>query len=192
MVVPVAGGEPCFIADGVIAIPSAQKPGASIFQGSDGTWTLEVGDHVASIRAGGVFEALGSSWRFSCPTEWQPTVPLHDLRLLEGSSLHFEVSRDEESVTLTIDTGREIVPLGESNTYYLLLTLARLRQQEQDQRPAGEAGWVHREQLIRMLRCDPQLLNVGFLDYASIIQRRDGSGRMRLGTNNSVIRRLGE
>ena len=203
MVAPVGGGQPCFIQDGVIAIPAAQKAVASIFHGSDGSWTLEVGDQVTPIQAGTVFDALGCAWRFSCPTQWQPTVPLQALRLLEGSVLQFEVSRDEESVALAIDTGRELVNLGESNTFYLLLTLARLRQQEQEQRSPAEAGWVHREQLIRMLRCDPQLLNVwvcrirsklssaGFLDYASIIQRRDGSGRMRLGTSNNVIRRLG-
>lgn len=201
MASPVQGGASCPLLEGVISIPDAKQPAASIFQGVEGTWTLEVGDSVRTIAPGTLLEASGTSWRFSCPTQWQATTPLHSVRLLDASRLVFEVSSDEEQVSLTIDTGREMVRLGESNTFYLLLTLARLRLQDA-RRPAAETGWVHREQLVKMLRCDPQLLNVwvcrirsklssaGFIDYASIIERRDGSGRMRLGVADCTIRRL--
>ena len=73
MVVPLADGEPCFIKDGVIAIPTTKEAGASVFQASDGTWTLELGDQVLPVRAGDSFDAVGRAWRFSCPTQWQPT-----------------------------------------------------------------------------------------------------------------------
>jgi hypothetical protein len=201
VVTPLLGGPPCTLQEGVISIPSVQRPGASIFQGADGTWTLEAGERVVEIAPGAVFDALGTSWRFSCPTQWQPTTPLHSMRLLAGSSLHLVVTRDEERAKLTVDTGRELVTLGESSIYYLLVTLARIRLQDHGRRPAAESGWVHREQLVRMLQCDPSLLNVwvcrirsklsvaGFVDYASIIERRDGAGYMRLGVADSVIER---
>src|SRR5690606_30788399 len=109
--------------------------------------------------------------------QWQPTVPLHAIRMLEGCTLLFRVSRDEESVAVKVETDRESVDLGGSNAYYMLLTLARLRMHEA--KPAtAEAGWVHRDELARMLRCDQQLLNVwicrvraklsaaGFVDYS--------------------------
>lgn len=199
MVTPLVSGLPCFIVDGVIAVPRPEHACASIFQGSLGHWTLEVGDSVTPISPGGVFDANGTSWRFSCPTQWQPTVPLQSARLIAGSTFLFEVTSDEENVALTVDCGRELVSMGQSNTYYFLLTLARLKLQDEGRRTAAESGWVHREQLVRMLRCDPQLLNVwvcrirakfsnaGFLDYASVIERRDGSGRMRIGVLKNQI-----
>lgn len=201
MVTPLVGGEPCFIQEGVIAIPNAHHANASIFQGSDGSWTLEVGDAVRPIQPGDLFDAMGTSWRFSCPTLLQPTVPLQSMRLIDGSTFVFDVSSDEETVSLSVDCGRETVPLGQSNTFYLLLTLARLRLQDHGRKTVAAAGWVHREQLVRMLRCDPSLLNVwvcrirsklssaGFVDYASVVERVDGSGRMRIGVPKLVIRR---
>lgn len=200
MVLPLRGGMPCLIQDGVIAIPTAQGPVATIFQDSEGGWTLEVQDDVKPIQPGSLFDASGSSWRFSCPIQWQPTVPLHAIRMLEGCTLLFRVSRDEESVAVKVETDRESVDLGGSNAYYMLLTLARLRMREA--KPAtAEAGWVHRDELARMLRCDQQLLNVwicrvraklsaaGFVDYSTIVERRDGSGLLRIGVANCIVQR---
>ena len=92
------------------------------------------------------------------------------------------------------------MPFGRSNAYYFLLTLARLRNADQREQRESEAGWTHREDLMTMLKCGEQQLNVwvfrvrskfaskDFLDYASIVERRDGSGQLRIGVPRNVVR----
>jgi hypothetical protein len=90
--------------------------------------------------------------------------------------------------------------MGRISGYYLLLTLARIRMRETaEQCPPQECGWVHREDLIEMLQCPETQLNLwvhrirsrfssqGFLDYAAVIERRDGSGQMRIGASSFII-----
>jgi hypothetical protein len=201
MVTPLNGGSPCLLIDGVIAIPSPERATANICCGREGNWMLEADDTVTPIASGEVFVLSGCSWRFSCPVQWRPTSPLQSVRVLAESTFCFDVSRDEESVSLSVDCGGELVTLGRASGFYFLLTLARLRSQDMGRRPMAEAGWAHRDELVRMLRCDPGLLNVwicrirsklaevGFIDYASVVERVDGSGKMRIGVANSVIRR---
>ena len=199
MVVPVAGGDACMIADGVIAVPNAEAATATIFRGADGTWTLETSDRVKSIVAGEVFAVLGQDFRFSCPNEWEATTKTRSLRLVHESTLYFDVSKDEDHVALTVETDGEMVQMGELSIFYLLLTLARIRKREQEQHSPRECGWVHRENLMDMLRCGEQKLNLwvhrirakfsekDFLDYARVIERRDGSGQLRIGVSRLVL-----
>ncbi len=196
MVVPLAGGIPTAIDEGVIAIPGASDGDASIFRAADGQWALELKDSVMPLRAGSVFEAGGRSWRFTCPAEWKPTMRTGRVRLVADSTFHFSVSADEERVLLTVESRRERVSMGQLSGYYMLLQLARLR--NADTR-GGEAGWTHREDLMRMLRCGEQQLNVwihrvrskfssmGFLDYAQVVERREGTGQMRIGALECTV-----
>ena len=200
MAVPLTGGEPALLTDGVMLLPTAENPAASIFRSADGGWTFEAGDRVRVIEPGEVVEVNGAAFRFSCPNEWQATAKIQRVRLVTESVLHFEVSDDEEHVSLTVECDGERMPLGRSNAYYFLLTLARLRNAEQRAQRDSEAGWTHREELTNMLKCGEQQLNVwvhrvrakfaskDFLDYASIVERRDGSGQLRVGVPRNVIR----
>jgi hypothetical protein len=200
MVAPVAGGSACMLHDGVIAVPSQETAHASLYRGITGAWRIEHGDHVGPILPGTVFDVQGSAWRFSCPMEWQSTIRTRH-RLVGGSTFHFDVSSDEEQVSLTVELERESIPMGQMSGFYLLLILARLRAAEASELlPHAECGWVHRAQLMDMLRCGEQQLNVwvhrirtrfsakGFLDYASVIERRDGSGQLRIGAERALFR----
>jgi hypothetical protein len=200
MVAPTAGGEPCVLGEGVITIPDADTMLASIFRSPDGSWTLESADRVRAINPGETIEVGGSLWRFSCPNEWQATAKTQQVRLVQESTLHFEVSSDEEHVNLVVENEGMTIPMGRLSAFYLLLTLARIRNQEAQQHSTNEAGWTHREDLATMLGCGEQQLNVwifrirerfagkDFLDYASIIERRDGTGQVRIGVQRNVIR----
>lgn len=200
MVVPSEGGEPCVIQDGIIAIPNSENALASIFRGADGTWTLEHSDRVVPLTHGAVFEVAGKRWRFSFPNEWKTTAKAKQLRLVRESEFYFDVSSDEEYVALRVQSDGESVAMGQLSAFYLLLTLARIRQRDRGTTPVAEAGWAHRDDLTRMLRCQEQQLNVwvhrvrsrfstkGFLDYAAVIERRDGSGQMRIGVDRFSIR----
>jgi hypothetical protein len=200
MALPLHGGEPAILTDGVILLPTSDSPTHSIFRSADGGWTLESSNHVRALEPGDVLEVNGASFRFSCPNEWQATAKIQRVRLVTESVLHFEVSDDEEHVSLTVECDGERMPFGRSNAYYFLLTLARLRNDDRRPQRDSEAGWTHREDLMKMLKCGEQQLNVwvfrvrskfaskDFLDYASIIERRDGSGQLRIGVPRNVIR----
>ena len=200
MAVALAGGAAASLTDGVILLPTSESPTASIFRSADGGWTLESGDRVRAIEPGEIVDVSGASFRFSCPNEWQATAKIQRLRLVTESVLHFDVSDDEEHVSLTVECDGDRMPLGRSNAYYFLLTLARLRNTEHRAERDSESGWTHREELTNMLKCGEQQLNVWihrvrakfaskeFLDYASIVERRDGSGQLRIGVPRNVIR----
>ncbi len=196
------GGEPCLIRDGVITIPEGEEALASIFRGIDGTWTLECGDRVRSIVSGDLIEVAGRVWRFSSPSEWQPTTKIKQVRLVASSTFLFDVSTDGESVTLSVQHDGQTIEMGNRSAHELLLTLANRRNEEQAKFHANEAGWMHREELMKMHRCDESRLNVwiwrlreqfgrhDFIDHAAVIERRDRTGQMRIGVANNVIRRL--
>jgi hypothetical protein len=199
MAAPMSGGEACVLADGVIAIPNAQSPAASIFRGADGNWTLESADRVTPIQAGGVLEAMGRAWRFSCPNEWEATTKTRHVRVVQESTLYFDVSSDGDDVKVSAEYDGERIAMGNLSSYYLLYTLARLRNEERELHSASESGWVHREDLMNKLRCGEPQINVwihrirsrfsreNFLDYASVIERRDGTGQLRIGVQHNVI-----
>jgi hypothetical protein len=83
----------------------------------------------------------------------------------------------------------------------MLLTLARARMATAGASPVDQ-GWLEREELCRMLRCDENKLNVevcrarkqftamGVLGAANIIERRTGTGRLRLGVALVEVQRL--
>jgi hypothetical protein len=166
----------------------------------DGTWSLESGNRVARLNSGTIFEVEGEAWRFSCVSNWEPTVRTQRLRLIQESTFQFDVSSDEEQVVLVVELQQEQVSMGRLSGYYMLLTLARLRHEDTlAGHDDSEAGWVHREDLANMLRCSEQQINLwvhrirsrfsgsGFLDYSTVVQRRDGSGQMRIGTPRCVF-----
>jgi hypothetical protein len=82
-----------------------------------------------------------------------------------------------------------------------LVTLARARLAEATEPPV-ERGWLEREELCRMLAIDELRLNVevcrarkqfsalGIQGAATIVDRRMGSGRIRLGVERVDVRRM--
>jgi len=199
-VVPLGGCAGCTIRDGVIAVPDSSHPLASIVRSADGGWTLEFENEVRPIQSGDVFKVAEQMWTFWSPTVWQPTARAQRLRLVSDSTLHFAVSPDEEHVELTVEVQDEFVAMGHLSGYYFLLTLSRLRHHGHGAAVTDAGGWVHREELSRMLRCGEQQINVwvhrirakfsmnGFMDYANVIERRDGTGQMRVGASRSLVR----
>ena len=115
--------------------------------------------------------------------------------------LTFFVSRDEEHVEieLALGSGARVRPKPRAHLY-LLLTLARQRLADRDQVPPSEEGWVHQEDLRRMLklsdnvlytqifRARRQLVAAGVATADEVIERRPGTGLMRLGIRAIEVR----
>src|SRR3989344_3895216 len=77
------------------------------------------------------------------------------------TSLHFNVSLDEEHVRLQVQEGERQFDLGERTHHYALLTLARLRWADaQRHRDSQAHGWVELERLAKMLGVEPGHLNI--------------------------------
>jgi hypothetical protein len=124
-------------------------------------------------------------------------------RLTPGAlELEFRVSRNEEQVDLCIVHAGQRSALKPRAHTYLLLTLARLRLQDQADAalPVSSHGWVEQARLLKMLaqnlpqltldiyRARRQFSDAGVVDSAQLIERRATSRELRLGVEHlSVI-----
>lgn len=199
MLVPVGQGTPCVLSHGIIAIPNPEHPVASVHQGTGGSWLLEAGDRVEEISDGALIQVAGGSWRFHQPQVWHATESPHRRPIaLESTQVVFRVSSDEESVEVDLLCEGRVVPLGARSAFYLLLTLARLRREQQG---SAAAGWVHWTELAKMMDTEQSEINVwvhrirerfaeaGVVRPGSIIERRHRVGQLRIGVENIVIQK---
>ncbi len=198
-----AAPEPCAVCEptggwrhgqqGLLQLPDDGSPSASIFE-QDGRWVCEGPTQLERVESEQTVIVGGLPWKL-----FLPDLPGANDRTEEGSlvlaniTLRFSVSANEEHVALELVHGsisREVP----SRTYlYTLLVLARRRA-----RPAPEddqQGWIHSEELARMLRCSREKLNVDvhrlrqllrsakIRDAGKIVERRLGSSELRIGTS---------
>lgn len=182
---------------GLLVLPDAEAPELSFFQTNTGEWVEEdLEGQRRTVEDQAVVKTSKGAWQIQLPFINEGT-PLMQLRLaLETISLQFAVSRDEERVEMTIlHRGMEI-PLEPREHGYVLLTLARARQ-EDETLPLEQRGWRDRDRLEKMLAVDSNALNVaihrarqqlssaGVSGAANIVevrrkQRRLGTDRFRI------------
>lgn len=200
--VDLASGERIFAEAGLIALPSAEDPAITLYHLSDGNWVAESCDLVWGTQPLEVLAVGGRHYRF------EPGVMIHSTSAgplqapsIGNVALDFQVSRDEEHVEVTIVHRQRRVPLRPRAHSYLLLTLARLRAQDQAQPklPPTSHGWVAQERLLKMLATTPTQLAVdiyrarqqfgesGVTDAAQIVERRPTTHELRLGVASVSI-----
>jgi hypothetical protein len=198
----VAADDPTFyrwISDS-LAIPSEEQPEALLFVGQSGDWCLESEAGVLRIEEHGLFTLGGRTFRLIASRGVPATATAEEQLTLPEALLKFSVSSDEEHVELTVDARGRSVSLGHRAHHYLLLTLARERQKQQDTGLSpGSQGWLERHDLERMLRQTQQHINLavwrarrqfaeaGFADAINIVERR--GSELRIGTTRIAIER---
>ena len=175
--------------DGLLGLPSAERPEMVVFATSPGEWCAEMGDERREVTDGDVIEAGGHSFALSLPQATEGTLTVAATARLETVKLKFAVSRDEEHVKMTIVHRGGTVPLEPREHGYVLLTLARRRLEDKDL-PSSEQGWIDRDRLLKMLQLDPNGLNVaiyrargqlaaaGVEDAVGIVEVRRGQRRI--------------
>jgi hypothetical protein len=186
---------------GLIVLPDEENPLASLVEEDDGSWTLEAQGVARPAVDRETLVVGGEPWILDLPKRTSSTIEGGSAPTLATIALRFAVSRDEERVDITVVCpGREI-ELPARSHHYLLVTLARARLATKDARPA-EQGWLERDELCRMLATDELRLNVdvcrarkqfsglGIQGAASIVDRRMGTGRIRLGVERVDVRRV--
>ena len=190
----------------LLGLPNEDAPLASIFHVSEGGWICQQPDEARPVRNGEVI-ALGSQrWQLHLTETVVSTAESQAGEFQEaGPRLVFAVSRDEEYVELSVALpglgGRS---LGARAHHYLLLLLAR--QHARDTSDAAlsrsEQGWIHLEELGKMVHLDRahlyvmihrarrQFADVGVPDAASVVEYRPRTGMVRLGFRDFELQSL--
>jgi hypothetical protein len=183
--------------NGLLLLPNADAPRASVSL-HQRQWMLELDSDVNPIEDGAVVTVDGRSYTLQLPSP-DPTSCMTST--IEGYTqdasprISFEVSLDEEYVSITIHAHSESRRLPARAHNYMLLVLARLRLDDKARGIAEpECGWTHTRELARMLNTSVDTLNVdihrvrhavsqiGVLGSdTSIVERRRGTGQLRLG-----------
>ncbi len=203
MVVPATGGRALFQRDGMIAIPSAERLVAVVYQDKDSQWVLEQNGAIDTIQEKVPFSADERLWRLCNTSLLQPTsvggeererMSLNDVRL------RFCVSRNEEHVQLIAHWRERPIDFGARAYHYSLLTLARMRLREQDAGSATvSAGWMDQDELLDLLRVGPEKLTLdifrarrqfsaaGFVPATGIVERRPATKQLRIGVGDISV-----
>lgn len=179
-----AGGE-------LLTLPSADEPSVSVYPDNNGGgWVMEDAEGEPSpVKEGDVVEVGGRHFRLHLPVTMEATPLIESSLPLDAVSLSLAVSADEERVEITIRRGAQEKKLESREHSYLLLVLARARQEDEGL-PPGQRGWREVRRLNEMLKTDAnwvyvathrarqQFANAGIHGAAGIVEVRRGSRRL--------------
>ncbi len=182
--------------DLVLALPSADLPLVTVLA-HEGSWILEMDGQSRPARDGEVISLQGAAYMLHLPEAGAATDDIEGrAQKLARVELKFRVSRDEERVEVTVTSAAGASVLAPRAHHYAWLTLARARLKDQSNSGLTEDqhGWVDVDDLCSQLKIDETHLNVaiyrirkdvmtiGLLDGATVIERRRGVRQVRLGT----------
>jgi pSer/pThr/pTyr-binding forkhead associated (FHA) protein len=176
---------------------------ADIYENSEGDWIAEVNGEPTPVDDGSSLQLATDIWVLSLPRVILPTLDNaratleSHLQPLGGIEIRIAVSGDQEYIVLTaLRSGQEVWRSDRAHND-LLLALARARLADQN-KPAlkeGEHGWVHAEILCKELgfsdigrlnvgiyRARTEFARAGIPSAPCIIERRRGTGQLRIGT----------
>jgi hypothetical protein len=184
--------------DDVLCLPSPGECEVMIFRDRDDRWVIESPEGTRPVGNEECVVLGGQPFYVHLPGEVPATRDIEDPRedALDEGVFEFTVSRDGEHVDLGVRHG-DRVHLIESRAHaFLLLALARSRLADaaQNELPESEHGWMHREDLLRELAIDDiqrlnlwvyrarqQLAQMKLRGASKVIERREGTGQLRLG-----------
>lgn len=193
-------GQVRFAEQGLLVLPDESDPRWTITRGPQGLWHLEGPRGTRTLRDLDQLSDDERQWRLVVPARGSGTRELEVLRPLDGASLVFRVSSNEEHVVIDALFGGIAHRLEPRAHNYLLLLLARKRLEDVARGlHDDDAGWVHRDELVRMLKVSEKDVNVqiyrarkhvryeGVDGAARIVERRTGDGLLRIGVADLTV-----
>lgn len=144
-------------------IPNESFPKGSVYISESGQWVWENEEKIIQLNDGDTIQAGRNAWRFHCPQTLEPTLATGNRlgRNPDAPVFYFQVSLNEEHVSIKILNAAATIDLEERTHHYVLLTLARRRRDDAERGiDAASQGWIDMEQLSRMLGLDPSHLNI--------------------------------
>lgn len=189
-------------ADGMLFLPSADAPRAMVGLGSDGGWWLDAAAERRPVEDGEWVEVAGMRFQLELPIRDATAEVLRGPRMAD-LSLRFDVSLNEEAVSIAVDLPTGVEALDPRAHHYFLVTLARARLRDAEAGlPEAERGWVDGQALARDLLIDDNLLYtyvfrsrktfaaLGVDDASDIVERRP-VGQLRIGVSRLEVTRGG-
>ena len=145
-------------------LPDSETPALAISRAEHGNWVLDQGEQQKILEDGQHLEFGGQQWEFVCSPEIQTTAEIPDLAQPPGLheiTFHFNVSRNEEHVSLKIGVGEHMYDLFERVHHYCLVVLARQRLEDREKGlDPDTCGWIEFDKFARMLGLDPSHVNI--------------------------------
>lgn len=198
-------GREAFAEDGLLVLPDAADPRATISRDGHGRWMVEL-DGAARPAIDHERIDAGGAWTLRVPPlesdSAVPTTASHaqGATLMATTVLRFEVSRDEEFIALSLVNSERTTPLGGRAHHELLVSLARARLRDIEAGvPVAEQGWSYVDELLKMLRLDLHHFNVnvcrarqhlaraGVIDAGALFERRSTTRQIRLATTGIEV-----
>ncbi len=195
-------GEPLRVTgEQMLAFVDDEEIAGTIARDRQGRWMLEIGETLRPVVAGEPFEVGGRRWSLTVPRATTSTEASGSTLSVVDMRLRFTVS-GERLLKMAVESRGRQLELDPRSHQRLTYTLARLRL---DDLARGlddyETGWISHPKLQDLLdwtrnhvnvnvhRARKQLERAGFVDAACLIERRQGSGKLRLGVRDIVIER---
>jgi hypothetical protein len=198
LIATAADGEVRIAEDELLSLPSDDAPELTIYRDLDGSWVVESSAGTSPAHEGETLFAGVRPWRLTLPTTLPETRELDNELRLHALCFRFFVSRDQEHVELAVEHRGGRIEIEARAHLSLLLLLARTRLDDVAL-PESERGWVHRDDLPKMLGVEPHMPNLwihrarkqlaghGVRDAATLIERRANATQLRLGVRRIEI-----
>ncbi len=162
LLVPLKGNEPEIKLKPFNALPNDKNHEISIYLSSSERWMKENEEEEIPLNDGDLVYFDKKTWRFFNSPPLITTQSKIGINLVErnNSSFFFQVSLDEEHVSLKLEQPDGVLELGERVHHYLLLTLARQRLKDAKEGfDLTSQGWIDLRQLTKILSLDYSYLN---------------------------------
>ncbi len=163
VLIPLNEDQTAIELDTFYSLPDEQNPEISLYVLARGQWLCERADGVMPLHDGDVIRHGQNLWKFydAEAIETTPVQTEGPRGSTDDITFRFDVSLDEEHMFLKLIRGHATFDLGERAHHYLLLTLARRRLDDMQNRvDPNEQGWIELEDLSHMLDLDPPHLNI--------------------------------
>lgn len=204
----VASGERLVGTAHMLSLPVSADESVDVFEESRGSWVIETAGAIRDVRHGEVLDVGGRRYKVSLPlpipeTEDIPGRPATEAveSPLGSATFTFLVSSDRDSVELRVEWNGKRLTTHKAYARALLV-LAEVRQR--DERAGGSSphdqGWIYADELctqasyeslnrlnVEVHRARAELSREGVPGAPSVVQRRRGTGQMRLGTSRVEI-----
>jgi hypothetical protein len=197
------GMEVTGVSSELLLLPDPEDPQASVYPGEN-RWEMDMGGAQRAVADGDAVTIDGRRFELCLPSLHPSTVltrTVVDEQSVATCQAVFAVSRDQETVDLTLRIRGDLKRLPRRSFNFMLLVLARARL---DDLASGvsddEAGWTYIDDLAKKLGNSVENINVDvhrvrgvvarmkvFADPTLIIERRRNTGQLRFGVQQVVV-----
>lgn len=185
----------------IMALPSESLPEVTVYM-SNGLWICETQFGSSVLKSGDIVGGQDSQWRFIEAKSNMQTKALDKEKFTFVRNIEsiFNVSQNEEHVSLYFRLNDLQIDLGQRSHHYLLLLLARKRIKDKEAELAdSEQGWLDKGLLSKMAGLEESHINIqiyrfrkqlmkalpNYLELPKVIEKR--SGEIRIACNSIDI-----